>query len=121
MWLFEFLDLQSVSRLNNHLLSLRHDPLIGPDDLMIIDSIACAISGASSFDLVERPDYFELLHEWLVLGDRRQRGRVMLLVAHDDVRDQRALTRQEGARRLQRHCMPHLTVRLREGLTLPRR
>jgi hypothetical protein len=88
---------------------------------MIIDSIASAIAGSSSFDLVERPDNFELLHEGLVLGDRGQRGRVMLLVAHDDVRDERALARQERPRRLQRHRMPHLTVRLREGLTLPRR
>ena len=60
--------------------------------------------------LIERPDDFEFFKEGLVFRDSCHGGGVVLLVGHDDVRDQGAFAWEEGAAGLQSHGMPHFAV-----------
>ena len=72
------------------------------ENLMVVDLV--------DFHLVEGPQHHDLLLKNLVFLDGCHSWRVMLLVAHNDVRDQRAFGWEESSAGLQRHHMPHLRV-----------
>lgn len=74
--------------------------IVRSDNLVVVDLVV--------LDFIERPHHLELLNEGFVLWDGGHGGGVMLLVAHDDVRHQRALAGQEGAAALECLRMPHL-------------
>ena len=59
-------------------------------------------------DFIERPDYLKLLDQRLILWNGCHCRGVMLLIAHDYVRNQGTLARQESAAVFKSLSMPHL-------------